>query len=73
MNHAFASRPTLYNGVQFRSRLEAQWACFFDQANWKWEYEPMDLVGWTPTFRVEFPCGHFGTTLRRPGTGCIGR
>ncbi len=35
-------------------RLEAQWACFFDQANWKWEYEPMDLVGWMPTFRVEF-------------------
>ncbi len=58
MNHAFASRPTVYNGVQFRSRLEAQWACFFDLANWKWEYEPMDLVGWTPTFRVEFPCGH---------------
>ncbi len=58
MNHAFASRPTLYNGVQFRSRLEAQWACFFDQAKWKWDYEPMDLAGWTPTFRVEFPCGH---------------
>ena len=58
MNHAFASRPTLYNGVQFRSRLEAQWACFFDQAKWKWDYAPMDLAGWTPTFRVEFPCGH---------------
>jgi len=58
MNHSFASHPTLYNGVQFRSRLEAQWACFLDLANWKWEYEPMDLVGWTPTFRVEFPCGH---------------
>ena len=58
MNHAFESRPTVYNGVQFRSRLEAQWACFFDQARWKWDYEPMDLLGWTPTFRVEFPCGH---------------
>ena len=58
MHHAFESRPTFYNGVQFRSRLEAQWACFFDQAKWKWDYEPMDLLGWTPTFRVEFPCGH---------------
>ena len=58
MNHSFESRPTFYNGVQFRSRLEAQWACFFDQAKWKWDYEPMDLSGWTPTFRVEFPCGH---------------
>ncbi len=46
MNHAFESRPTFYNGVQFRSRLEAQWACFFDQAKWKWDYEPMDLLGW---------------------------
>ena len=57
-NHAFVSRPTVYHGVQFRSRLEAQWACFFDLAKWKWDYEPMDLAGWTPTFRVEFPCGH---------------
>jgi len=58
MNHAFEIRPTFYNSVQFRSRLEAQWACFFDQANWKWDYEPLDLAGWTPTFRVEFQCGH---------------
>jgi hypothetical protein len=58
MNHAFASRPTVYSGIRFRSRLEAQWACFFDQAKWKWDYEPMDLLGWTPAFRVEFPCGH---------------
>jgi hypothetical protein len=58
MNYCFDYRPTLYNGVLFRSRLEAHWACFFDQVNWKWDYEPMDLSGWTPTFRVEFPCGH---------------
>jgi hypothetical protein len=58
MSHAFESRPTFYNGVRFRSRLEAQWACFFDHAKWIWDYEPMDLAGWTPTFRVEFPCGH---------------
>lgn len=38
--------------------LEAHWACFFDLAGWQWEYEPIDLEGWTPTFRVEFPCGH---------------
>lgn len=58
MNYAFASRPTFYNGVQFRSRLDAHWACFFDLVNWRWAYEPFDLIGWTPTFRVEFPCSH---------------
>ena len=58
MNHSYESRPTFYNGVLFRTRLEARWACFFDLAAWKWDYEPIDLVGWTPTFRVEFPCSH---------------
>jgi hypothetical protein len=45
MNNASESRSTLYNDVQFRSRLDARWACFFDQANWMWDYEPIDLVG----------------------------
>lgn len=58
MSTAIASRRTFYGDVWFRSRLEAHWAGFFDQANWKWDYEPMDLLGWTPTFRVEFACGH---------------
>jgi hypothetical protein len=58
MNHSYESRPTFYNGVLFRTRLEARWACFFDLAAWEWDYEPIDLVGWTPSFRVEFPCSH---------------
>ena len=49
---------TRYQGVRFRSQLEAQWACFFDQVGWQWEYEPIALDGWKPTFRAEFPCGH---------------
>jgi hypothetical protein len=32
--------PTTYDGVQFRSRLEARWALFFDQLNILWQYEP---------------------------------
>ena len=32
--------PTKYNGVQFKSRLEARWAVFFDYLNIHWEYEP---------------------------------
>lgn len=53
-----AAIPTRYNGVLFRSRLEARYAAFFDLAGWAWEYEPFDLPGWVPDFLVTFPCGH---------------
>lgn len=52
--------PTMYAGVQFRSRLEARWAAFFDLLGWEWEYEPIDLKGWIPDFllrgRSSLPC-----------------
>ena len=44
--------PTKYQGVQFRSRLEAKWAAFFDLLNWRWEYEPFDRAGWIPDFVI---------------------
>jgi hypothetical protein len=47
--------PTVYNGVRFRSRLEARWAAFFDLCGWKWDYEPLDLEGWAPDFSLETP------------------
>jgi hypothetical protein len=31
--------PTTYNGIKFRSRLEARWAVFFDSINIKYRYE----------------------------------
>jgi hypothetical protein len=31
--------PTQYKGYQFRSRLEAKWAVFFDSAGIEWQYE----------------------------------
>ena len=31
--------PTTYNGIKFRSRLEARWAVFFDQVGIKYLYE----------------------------------
>ena len=34
-----AAIPTKYNGVTFRSRLEARWAVFFDNLNIEWQYE----------------------------------
>lgn len=45
-----AAIPTKYAGVQFRSRLEARWAAFFDLLGFGWEYEPLDLDGYIPDF-----------------------
>ena len=58
MEYTIKAHETMYSGVLFRSRLEARWAAFFDLIGWTWEYEPLDLYGWTPDFRVTFPCGH---------------
>ena len=49
MHHAI---PTTYNGVNFRSRLEAKYAAMFDQLGWNWEYEPVDMNGWIPDFII---------------------
>ena len=50
-----AAIPTIYQGIRFRSRLEAKWACFFAEMGWSWEYEPLDLPGWIPDFGVRVP------------------
>jgi hypothetical protein len=36
--------PTLYKGVQLKSRLEAQAAVLFDKLGWKWEYEKFSFM-----------------------------
>jgi hypothetical protein len=51
-----ASIPTLYEGVQYRSRLEAKWAAFFDLLGWTHQYEPFDLDGWIPDFLLPGRC-----------------
>lgn len=57
-DYSIKAHPTLYENVMFRSRLEAHWACFFHRIGWYWEYEPIDLIGWTPDFRLNIPCTH---------------
>jgi hypothetical protein len=49
--------PTTYQGIEFRSRLEAKWAFVFDQFEWTWEYEAIDLAGYIPDFIILFPHG----------------
>ena len=47
--------PTMYRGVLMRSRTEARWAALFDEMDWDWSYEPIDLPGWIPDFVLKFP------------------
>jgi hypothetical protein len=42
----------MYNGIRFRSRIEAKWACLFDLMRWSWVYEPADLDWYIPDFLV---------------------
>lgn len=53
---AMAARPTTYNGVPMRSRLEARFAAFLDRSGFTWEYEPRAFASeqgqYLPDFRV---------------------
>ena len=48
-------RPTVYKGIEMRSRLEADYAAHLDRSGVKWEYEPTCFAGpkgqWLPDFR----------------------
>lgn len=47
--------PTIgARGIQFRSRIEAQWAYIFEMLEWNWDYEPIDLQGYIPDFIIRF-------------------
>ena len=59
MNYTIKAIPTVYKGRNYRSRLEARWAAFFDLCGWEYEYEPCDLNGWFPDFRITYPNGAY--------------
>jgi hypothetical protein len=48
------ARPTIYKGIQMRSRLEARTAAMFDAKGWDWQYEPVcfadDVDQYLPDF-----------------------
>ena len=52
MARTFHGIPTKHKGRQYRSRLEARWASFFDLVGWVYEYEPFDCNGWIPDFAL---------------------
>lgn len=47
--------PTTHADTNFRSRLEARWAAFFDLVGWSWVYEPFDADGYIPDFLITGP------------------
>jgi hypothetical protein len=51
--------PTEFNGVLYRSKLEAEWACFLEHTPnvTEYTYEPKLVIGYTPDFlvKVEHP------------------
>jgi hypothetical protein len=53
MIYTMQPHSTRYRDVVFRSRLEARWAEFFDLLHWNWQYEPLDLNGWSPDFSIQ--------------------
>lgn len=44
--------PTMYCGIEYRSRLEARWASFFRGIGWEYTYEPFDGNGYIPDFLI---------------------
>jgi len=57
-NYKIKSIPTMFAGIQMRSRLEARWASFFTNCGWQWTYEPFDAEGWAPDFALHMPAGN---------------
>ena len=55
--YTIEAKPTVYRGIEMRSRHEAKWAAFFDAVGLVWEYEPdVNLGVWRPDFRLIIPC-----------------
>lgn len=46
--------PTMFGGIQYRSRTEATWAAFFLELKLVATYEPVDLYGYIPDFEIAF-------------------
>lgn len=50
-----AAIQTVFNGIEYRSRLEARWASFMTNIGWDHIYEPFDGDGYIPDFVVTGP------------------
>ena len=50
--------PIIYEGIQFRSKLEARWYIFMKKLGWNVVYEPEieGINGWIPDFLIIGEC-----------------
>lgn len=60
---ALRARPTMYNGVQMRSRLEARFAQLLDSVGLPWVYEPMCFAGPEGQYLPDFRTDHEGERI----------
>ena len=54
MSQPIRALPTNYNGIDFRSRLEARWAVWLDAMKVKWTYEPEGFTDGTLSYLPDF-------------------
>ena len=56
MSSEISAIPTVYGGVQLKSRMESKVALLLDKLGWSWEYEPfsvmLDGINYTPDFYI---------------------
>lgn len=54
MKYKILPKPIKYNGIIYRSRLEARWKAFFDFIGIHSEYEPdyVSAINWMPDFEL---------------------
>lgn len=65
----YAPRPTVYKGIQMRSRLEAGFAAWLDKHGLVWEYEPRAFAGEAGQYLPDFQLsGVRCSWLRDPAT-----
>ncbi len=58
MNIIYKAKPIIYEGIQFRSKLEARWYIFMKKLGWNIVYEPEieGINGWIPDFLIIGKC-----------------
>ena len=59
----FPARPTVYKGIQMRSRLEARWAAELDAWGVEWLYEPRAYADENGQYLPDFEVHNEGKTF----------
>lgn len=54
----WTARPTVYRGVQMRSRLEARFAAILDSDGFEWTYEPRAYASQDGQYLPDFEVGN---------------